>query len=60
MREVFLKFRHAISHNYKVTVAVPEWSIVMVVLGVAITPVWAGVLLWFLVHFITQQWLLLH
>ena len=57
MREKFHKFIDA--YKYKATPVGGEWPIAMVVLGVAITPVWAGVLLWFLFHFLTRQWLLL-
>jgi len=53
MRRKFEKILNA--QNYKMTPVDGELPIVMVVLGVAITPAWAVMLFWFLYHYITWQ-----
>jgi len=47
-------FREATSTNMLAPIA-HQWPKAIVVLGVAITPVWAGVLAWFLFHLIASQ-----
>jgi len=47
-------FRGMASANVLAPIA-HQWPTAIVMLGVAITPVWAGVLAWFLFHLITWQ-----
>jgi len=52
MKKIFQKFFEATSWNGKLTPMPAALPTAMIALGVAITPLWAGVLVWFVFHWL--------
>jgi len=55
MKKTFQKFAQATAWNSNLAPIPARLPIAIIAIGVAITPLWAGVLVWFLFHWLVGQ-----
>ncbi len=55
MQKILRKFYETLPWPNNLAPIAAQWPTAIIVLGVAITPVWAGVLAWYLFHWVALR-----